>query len=55
MKNVRPDLGVVFAEQFARFMGTAKFLMYMTLFVIVWMAWFSGVRAECTYRVMRIS
>jgi uncharacterized membrane protein len=28
-----------FAEQFARFMGTAKFLMYMTLFVIVWMAW----------------
>ena len=26
----------VFAEQFARFMGTAKFLMYMTLFVIVW-------------------
>ena len=28
-----------FAEQFARFMGTAKFLIYMTLFVIVWMAW----------------
>jgi len=28
-----------FAEQFARFMGTARFLMYMTLFVIVWMAW----------------
>ena len=26
----------VFAEQFARFMGTAKFLIYMTLFVIVW-------------------
>ena len=29
----------VFAEQFARFMGTAKFLIYMTLFVIVWLAW----------------
>jgi uncharacterized membrane protein len=29
----------VFAEQFARFMGTAKFLIYMTLFVIVWVAW----------------
>jgi len=29
----------VFAEQFARFMGTAKFLIYMTLFVIVWMLW----------------
>ena len=28
-----------FAEQFARFMGTAKFLIYMTLFVIVWMLW----------------
>ncbi|PKH43374.1 Uncharacterized membrane protein [Nocardioides alpinus] len=28
-----------FAEQFARFMGTASFLMYMTLFVIVWMLW----------------
>ena len=28
-----------FAEQFARFMGTASFLMYMTLFVILWMVW----------------
>jgi uncharacterized membrane protein len=26
----------IFAERFARFMGTAKFLLYMTLFVIVW-------------------
>ena len=29
----------VFAEQFARFMGTARFLMYMTLFVLIWVAW----------------
>lgn len=29
----------VFAEQFARFMGTAKFLMYMTVFVVAWMVW----------------
>ncbi|MEO9325975.1 DUF1003 domain-containing protein [Nocardioides sp. C4-1] len=29
----------VFAEQFARFMGTATFLAYMTLFVVVWVAW----------------
>ncbi|WP_104108050.1 DUF1003 domain-containing protein [Nocardioides sp. 616] len=29
----------VFAEQFARFMGTARFLAYMTIFVAVWMAW----------------
>ncbi len=25
-----------FAENFARFMGTARFLVYMTLFVVVW-------------------
>lgn len=29
----------VFAEQFARFMGTARFLIYMTLFVAVWVGW----------------
>src|SRR5689334_17901827 len=28
-----------FAEQFARFMGTARFLIYMTLFVVVWVGW----------------
>lgn len=28
-----------FAESFARFMGTAAFLLYMTLFVVVWIAW----------------
>jgi uncharacterized membrane protein len=28
-----------FAEQFARFMGTARFLIYMTLFVAVWIVW----------------
>lgn len=29
----------VFAEQFARFMGTATFLIYMTLFVVGWVCW----------------
>jgi uncharacterized membrane protein len=29
----------VFAEQFARFMGTAKFLIYMTGFVAFWLVW----------------
>jgi uncharacterized membrane protein len=29
----------IFAEQFARFMGTAKFLVYMTLFVAFWIVW----------------
>jgi uncharacterized membrane protein len=28
-----------FAETFARFMGTARFLIYMTLFVVVWLGW----------------
>ena len=28
-----------FAETFARFMGTARFLLYMTLFVLVWIGW----------------
>ena len=29
----------VFAEQFARFLGTAAFLVYMTLFVVIWIGW----------------
>ena len=28
-----------FAEQFARFMGTAQFLLYMTLVVVTWVGW----------------
>jgi uncharacterized membrane protein len=28
-----------FAEQFARFMGTAQFLIYMTLVVVIWVGW----------------
>jgi uncharacterized membrane protein len=28
-----------FAEQFARFMGTATFLLYMSVFVVAWMVW----------------
>lgn len=34
-----PDSFGIFAEQFARFMGTATFLAYMTFFVIAWVAW----------------
>jgi uncharacterized membrane protein len=29
----------IFAEQFARFMGTARFLMWMTAFVLFWVLW----------------
>jgi uncharacterized membrane protein len=28
-----------FAEQFARFMGTARFLIWMTVFVVAWVGW----------------
>lgn len=34
-----PDTFGRFAEAFARFMGTARFLGYMTVFVIVWICW----------------
>ncbi len=34
-----PDTFGSFAESFARFMGTARFLIYMSLFVAVWLAW----------------
>jgi len=33
------DVFGVFAEQFARFMGTAQFLIYMTMFVAFWVLW----------------
>ena len=34
-----PDRLGRFAESFARFMGTARFLGWMTVFVAVWVAW----------------
>jgi uncharacterized membrane protein len=34
-----PDTFGTFAEQFARFMGTARFLLYMTAFVAIWVTW----------------
>ena len=37
--TVRQDAFGSFAEQFARFMGTARFLIYMTLFVLTWVVW----------------
>ena len=38
-RGMDPDTFGRFAEAFARFMGTARFLGYMTVFVIVWIAW----------------
>ncbi len=37
--TVDADAFGVFAESFARYMGTAKFILWMTLFVIVWVLW----------------
>jgi uncharacterized membrane protein len=37
--NVDSDTFGRFAESFARFMGTARFLMYMTGFVVLWLLW----------------
>ncbi len=37
--QVDPDTFARFAERFARFMGTARFLVYMTVFVALWLLW----------------
>jgi uncharacterized membrane protein len=37
--SLSPDAFGRFAEKFARYMGTARFLLWMTAFVIVWIVW----------------
>jgi uncharacterized membrane protein len=37
--SVDQDAFGSFAEKFARFMGTARFLIWMTLFVLTWVIW----------------
>lgn len=37
--NVDGDAFGKFAEGFARFMGTARFLAYMSVFIIIWLLW----------------
>lgn len=39
----------IFAEQFARFMGTARFLLYMTGFVVLWVLWNATVPGESRF------
>jgi uncharacterized membrane protein len=34
-----PDAFGQFAERFARFLGTARFIVYMTIFVVAWIGW----------------
>ncbi|QFG69187.1 DUF1003 domain-containing protein [Ornithinimicrobium pratense] len=38
-QNMDPESFGAFAERFARFMGTARFLVYMTAFVVIWLLW----------------
>ncbi|WP_300676191.1 DUF1003 domain-containing protein [Nocardioides sp.] len=35
----RADAFGVFAEKFARFMGTATFLLWMSAFIVIWIVW----------------
>jgi uncharacterized membrane protein len=37
--QVDPETFGRVSERFARFMGTARFLVYMTAFVLIWLAW----------------
>ncbi len=34
-----PERFGIWSERFARFMGTPRFLVYMTLFVLLWLVW----------------
>ncbi|MDR7086257.1 putative membrane protein [Aeromicrobium panaciterrae] len=38
-RDADPERFGRFAETFARFLGTARFLTYMTIFVVIWIAW----------------
>ncbi|WP_238335828.1 DUF1003 domain-containing protein [Serinicoccus kebangsaanensis] len=44
-----PENFGAFAERFARFMGTARFLVWMTLFVLVWIAWNTVLPADARF------
>jgi uncharacterized membrane protein len=44
-----PDTFGTFAEQFARFMGTARFLLYMTAFVAIWVTWNAAVPGRSSF------
>ena len=37
------------SERFARFLGTAKFLVYMTAFVLLWVTWNSLLSLQASY------
>lgn len=37
--SLKPDAFGEWSERFARFMGTPQFLVYMSVFVVAWLAW----------------
>jgi uncharacterized membrane protein len=39
LPRLGPDTFGRWAEAFARFLGTAKFLVYMTIFIVLWIVW----------------
>ena len=39
MPRFNPEAFGRWSEQIARFMGTARFLVYMTVFILAWLAW----------------
>ena len=41
-RDADPERFGRFAETFARFMGTARFLTYMTIFIVIWLLWNSA-------------
>jgi uncharacterized membrane protein len=38
-RSLDPDAFGNFSERIARFIGTGRFLVYMTVFVVVWLSW----------------
>jgi uncharacterized membrane protein len=47
--NYDPEVFGRLSERFARFLGTARFLVYMTVFVMSWVAWNSLVPRELRF------
>jgi uncharacterized membrane protein len=37
--DVDPEAFGKLSERFARFMGTAKFIVYMSVFIVIWLVW----------------
>ena len=47
--NYDPETFGRLSEKFARFIGTAKFLVFLTFFVIIWIGWNSLAPAELRF------